>query len=170
MRRLHKLRRLHRLAIGVAMTMGSTAMAAELGQQYDSYRDMHERTSYGGLFFNEGAIRVEQSRSLKRFKAITGSGTLNLPPQNGYCFVFNHYNPDGNSKSHTYKWKITKWRGSEPDKPEEDDRPYTPAADVWAAKLPDLCVDGIQGVTKVAIELTSDDGKYFDWNISFDIK
>jgi hypothetical protein len=166
------MRPLHRLALGGIMTlMASGAMAAELGQHYDSYRDMHEKTQYGSLFFNEGAIRVEQSRVLKRFIAITGDGELNLPSQQGYCFVFNHYDsPNGNSVTHTYRAKISKWFNDGTQTDQLIPRTYKPASENWSSDLPDICVNGIRRVTKVAIAFSSDDEKYFDWNISFAVK
>ncbi len=166
------MRRVHRVTLGGVMTLvASGAMAAEMGQRYDSYRDMHEKTQYGSLFFNEGAIRHEQSQSLKRFVTITGDGELdNLPRQEGYCFVFNHYDPNKSSVSHTYQGKISKWFKDGRHTVQVVKSTYTPASQDWSSDLPDLCVDGITKVTKVAITFSSDDNSYFDWNISFAIK
>jgi len=53
------MRPLLRLALGGAMTwIASDAMAAELGQHYDSYRDMHTKTQYVSIFFNEGVSNI----------------------------------------------------------------------------------------------------------------
>ena len=167
------MRPLLRLALGGAMTwIASDAMAAELGQHYDSYRDMHTRTQYGSIFFNESAIRKEDSRKLKRFVAISGDGQLNnLPSQQGYCFVFNHYgSPNGSSTSHTYQGKISKWFSDGKHTEQVVKSTYTPASHEWSSDLPDLCVTNIRRATKVEIAFSSDDDSYFDWNIAFAIK
>jgi hypothetical protein len=159
------------LGIGVAL-VAAQAAAAELGQRFDSYLDMHQGTAYGSLFFNEGSIRYQQSRQRKRFVAIRGNGALNLPSQQGYCFVLNHYDsPTGkNNVEIRYRTKIVKWFADGTETEERIERPYTPTTNSVSPNLPDLCVSGIQNVLKVAIEFNSDDGKHFDWSISFAIK
>jgi hypothetical protein len=165
---------LHRLILGGVMTlMASGATAAELGQRYGSYRDMHKQTQYGTLFFNEGAIRSEESRSLKRFVEISGEGELKLPSQKGYCFVLNHYgNSDENSSSHTYHYqgRISKWFEDGEQTEQVVKSTFTPASHDWSSDLPDLCITDIRRVTKVAVAFSSDDGSYFNWNIAFAIK
>ncbi len=164
---------LHRLALSsVMLFVASGATAAELGQHYDNYRDMHEKTQYGSLFFNEGAIRKEDSRRLKRFVEVSGNGELkDLPHQQGYCFVFNHYDsPNGNSKLHTYQGKISKSFQDGRHAEEIVESTYRPASHDWSSDLPDLCVTGIRGVTRVSIAFSSDDGTYFDSTIAFAIR
>ncbi len=166
------MRPLHRLAFSsIVLFVASGATAAELGQHYDNYRDMHEKTQYGSLFFNEGAIRKEDSRRLKRFVEVSGNGELNdLPHQEGYCFVFNHYgSPNGNSKLRAYQGKISKWFQDGRQTEQVVPSTYTPASHDWSSDLPDLCVTAIRNVTKVSIAFSSDDGA-FDSTIAFAIK
>jgi hypothetical protein len=133
---------LHRVILGGVMTlMASGATAAELGQRYDSYRDMHKLTQYGTLFFNEGAIRSEESRALKRFIEISGAGDLKLPSQKGYCFVFNHYaGSNNNFTSHTYQGKISKRFEDGRQTEEVVGSTFTPATHDWSSNLPDFCI------------------------------
>jgi hypothetical protein len=166
------MRPLHSLPLaGVMVFAVSGAMSAELGQHYDSYRDMHEKTQYGTLFFNEGAIRHDQDLSLKRFATVIGDGELILPAQEGYCFVFNHYqSPNGNSTSHKYQGEILKWFKNGRRKRQVVKSTFTPASHDWSPDLPDLCINGIENVTKISIVFSSDDESYFDRSISFALK
>ena len=52
------MRPLHRLAFSsIVLFVASGATAAELGQHYDNYRDMHEKTQYEACSLVEGAIK-----------------------------------------------------------------------------------------------------------------
>ena len=145
--------------------------AAGLGPRYDSYRDLHQATAYGSLFFNEGAIRYRQSRQLKRFVQVTSDGVLDLPPQAGYCFVFNHYDDSpGPIVSHVYRATITKTFADGGAMEEPFAGTFTPTAELVSSDLPDLCISGTHNVTHIAIAFTSDDGTNFDWRISFSPK
>jgi hypothetical protein len=154
----------------LALTWPGAAAAADRGAKYDSYRDMHSGTQYGSLFFNEGSIRLQDSRSRKRFVLITGAGELNLPSQQGYCFVFNHYgSPDGNRASQKYRVKITKLLLDGSSKEQKLERDYAPTNDVVSSVLPDWCIAGTSNASKVSLEFSSDDG-YFDRAISFSVR
>lgn len=147
------------------------AVAAELGKRFDSWRDMHDGTQYGSLFLNEGSIRLQDSRSRKRFVEINGSGELNLSPQEGYCFVFNHYgSSSGNGISQKYRLKISKaftdGRSNTEENLAED---FSPTDNVVSSRLPDWCVGGLLNVSKVSLQFSSDDG-YFNRAISIPIK
>jgi hypothetical protein len=147
------------------------ATAADLGLRFDSYRDMHAQTPYGSLFFNQGAIRHRDDLSFKRFVVINGNGALDsLPSQQGYCFVFNHFDsPDGNSKVRTYRAKISKLYSDGTSNDEVVQNTFKPASEDWTSGPPDVCVSSIGDVTKVAITFSSDDGS-FNRNISFPVK
>jgi hypothetical protein len=163
---------LSRTALCVGVTISATnALAADLGQKYTSYLDMHRETSYGSLFFNEGSIRESDSRQRKRFVAIRGSGDINLPPQQGYCFVFNHYGRDQKSEaSFQYRAKITKEFKDGRRTEQLVSRSFAPTDDPVSSILPDLCVSGINNVSKVSIDFSSDDGDSFNWTVSFAVK
>jgi hypothetical protein len=125
-------------------------MAADRGAKFDSYRDMHSGTQYGSLFFNDGSIRLQDSRSRKRFVVITGAGELNLPSQEGYCFVFNHYDsPNGNGINQKYRLKITKLFTDGRNTEQKLERDYAPTKDVVSSTLPDWCIAGTSNVSKV---------------------
>lgn len=165
------MRLLHSLALILMAFASNSARSAELGQHYDSYRDMHEQTGYGSLFFNQGAIRHTDNLSLKRFVAIIGDGELTLPSQDGYCFVFNHYqSPNGNSASHKYQGKISKWFKDRRRTIQIIRNTFTPASQSWSSDLPDLCFTGIDNVARISIEFSSDDDSYFNRNVSFSLK
>ena len=145
-------------------------MAAERGDRFDSYRDMHVGTQYGSLFFNEGSIRLLDSRSRKRFVEITGAGELKLPSQEGYCFVFNHYDsPNGNGVNQKYRVKISKVFTDGRNTEQNLVGDYVPTDNVVSSQLPDWCIAGILNVSKVSLEFSSDDG-YFSRAISISIK
>ncbi len=167
------MRRLHSIVFcsGIVVT-ATQAFAAEPGRRFDSYLDLHRETAYGSLFFNEGSIRYRDSRQKKRFVAIKGSGDLNLPSQQGYCFVLNHYDsPSGkNDVTLQYRAKILKWLSDGRQTEERVAESYVPTTNPVSPRLPDLCVSGIRNVSKVSIEFSSDDGNDFDWNISFAVK
>jgi hypothetical protein len=150
---------------------GDPAMAAELGQAFDSYRDLHRDTQYGALFFNEGSIRTVESRSKKRFKEIVGAGELKLPQQEGYCFVVNHYGSpnDTTGINQKYRAKLSKLLSDGRTTTETIERIFAPTNDLAASKLPDFCVAGIANATKVTVDLSSDDG-LFDRTISFSVQ
>jgi hypothetical protein len=147
------------------------AFAAELGQKYTSYLDMHKETAYGSLFFNEGAIRERDSKNRKRFAAIKASGDLDLPSQQGYCFAFNHFGRDEpTTATFQYRAKITKEFKDGRKTEQTISRPYSPTDDAVSPNLPDLCVSGLNNVSKVSTDFSSDDGDSFTWAISFAIK
>ena len=161
--------------VGLALLMAGTAapsLAAPLGKRYTSYVSMHRSTDYGSLFLNEGSVRIEHSRKRKRFLTVTDSGDVAMPRQTGYCFLFNHYDsPDGNDTTkRTYRAKIKKQFANGTEAVDSFEGSFIPTKKLWSSDAPDLCVRGIRGVSKVAIEFTSDDGKYFEWNISFATK
>ena len=143
--------------------------AAGLGDKYTSYVSMHRDTDYGSLFLNEGSVRIEESRARKHFAAIKGSGEIILPANRGYCFVFNHYDsPSGNdTKSVKYRAKIEKRFSDGTTTVEPFESSYVPTKKVWSSNLPDLCLRGLRDVTNISIEFSSDDGRAFNWNISF---
>jgi hypothetical protein len=161
-----------RTALGGGLAILATqAFAAELGQKYTSYLDMHKETAYGSLFFNEGSIRERDSKTRKRFAAIKGSGDLDLPSQQGYCFVFNHYGRgETTTATFQYRAKITKEFKDGRKTEQTISRPYSPTDDAVSPNLPDLCVSGLNNVSKVTIDFSSDDGENFSWTISFAIK
>jgi hypothetical protein len=159
------------LLVVLAAVTPSVSAAAELGQKYDSYRDLHDQTQYGTLFLNEGAIRLQENRWKKRFVVINGAGEINLPSQQGYCFVFNHYGaPNGVGNSQTYRLKISKVF-SDGRAPTEQTlaQDFTPTDSVVSSNLPDWCVAGTLSVSKVSLEFSSDDG-YFNRKLSFAVK
>jgi len=154
----------------VVLASSSGAMAAERSDKFDSYRDMHAGTQYGSLFLNDGSIRLLDSRSRKRFVKITGAGELNLPSQEGYCFVFNHYgSSSGTGVNQKYRVKISKVFTDGRNTEEKLVGDYAPTDNVVSSKLPDWCIAGILNVSKVSLEFSSDDG-YFDRTISISIK
>ncbi|AXK79528.1 hypothetical protein DW352_02735 [Pseudolabrys taiwanensis] len=146
-------------------------IAAELGRSFDSYRDLHRDTQYGSVLFNEGSIRLRESRSKKRFREIVGSGEIRLPSQEGYCFVINHYDsPNGkNGSDQKYRAKISKEFADGRTTEEPLERTFSPTDELVSANLPDLCVAGIVNASKVTIAFSSDDG-YFDRTIFFSLK
>jgi hypothetical protein len=154
----------------ISLASSASAVAAERGDKFDSYRDMHSATQYGSLFLNEGSIRYQDSRSRKRFVKITGVGELNLPSQEGYCFVFNHYDsPNGNGVNQKYRLKISKLFADGKNTEQKLERDYAPTDDVVSSNLPDWCIAGTTNVSKVSLEFSSDDG-YFNRAISFVIR
>ena len=159
------------LAVSISIATVSCCVAAELGDKFDSYRDLHEQTQYGTLFFNATAIRPQDNRWKKRFAKISGVGELSLPSQEGYCFVFNHYGaPTAVSGSQGYRLKIsrvfTDGRAPAEQMLAQD---FTPTDSVVSPNLPDWCVAGTLNVSKMSLEFSSDDG-YFNRMISFPIK
>ncbi|PIT03305.1 hypothetical protein TSA1_22975 [Bradyrhizobium nitroreducens] len=161
--------RLVRLSAILLLGFGCEPLyAAQLGASYDSYRDMHRDTAYGSLFFNATAIRHADNLAKKRFRAVTASGDIELPSQQGYCFVFNHYGrPTLDGKSHSYRAKITKLMIDGTNRLETVEQAFDPTDDLSSTSPPDLCIAGIRNVSKVTIEFTSDDNNYFDWQITF---
>jgi hypothetical protein len=154
----------------LVVTSSSSAVAAELGSKFDSYRDLHGNTQYGSLFFNTGSIRLADSRSRKRFVEITGAGELNLPSQEGYCFVFNHYgSPSGTGVNQKYSIKISKVFTDGRQTEQKLAQDYAPTDDVVSSRLPDWCIAGVSSVSKISLEFTSDDG-YFNRTIAVSIK
>lgn len=160
-----------KLWIGGAVALlafGGAGDAAELGARYTSYRDLHQETQYGSLFLNEGSIRYRDSRQRKRFVLITGDGALKLPVQQGYCFVFNHYDsPTGNDVPHIYRAVIRKSFSDGRETEDSLERTFSPTSSVVSADLPDLCISGTNNVARIDLEFSSDDGSNFDWKISF---
>ncbi len=155
----------------IAAAKSSVVVAAELGDKFDSYRDLHEQTQYGTLFFNATAIRTQESRWKKRFVKINGAGELSLPSQEGYCFVFNHYGaPNGVDDSQKYRLKISRVF-TDGRSPTEQllAQDFTPTDSAISSNLPDWCVSGTLNVSKVSLEFSSDDG-YFNRALSFSIK
>jgi hypothetical protein len=166
------MRRKHKIVciLFVVLASSGDAIAAERGDKFDSYRDMHADTQYGSLFFNEGSIRLLDSRSRKRFVKITGAGELSLPSQEGYCFVFNHYgSSSGTGVNQKYRLKISKVFADGRNKEEKLVGDYAPTDNVVSSRLPDWCIAGLLNVSKVSLEFSSDDG-YFDRTISMSIK
>lgn len=162
-----------RLAPVVAITITTVgcAIAAELGDKFDSYRDLHEQTQYGTLFFNATAIRTQDSRWKKRFVKINGAGELSLPSQEGYCFVFNHYGaPNGVEDSQKYRLTISRvFTDGRAPMVQMLTQDFTPTDSVVSSNLPDWCISGTLNVSKVSLEFSSDDG-YFNRTISFHVK
>ena len=159
------------LAAAFVVASAAVGSAADLGTRCNSYRDMHEATPYGSLFFNVGAIRNRQNRELKRFAQITENGPVKLPSQGGYCFVFNHYDsPSGNDVKHIYRATITKTFSDGRTTEEPFEGKFTPTSRIISPDLPDLCISGTNGVVEIAIAFSSSDGTHFDWNISFSLK
>ncbi len=126
-------------------------------------------TAYGSLFFNETAIRRADNRIKKRFKAVTGNGDIDLPAQQGYCFVFNHYGRanESDNVSHVYRAKISKAFIDGRSTIELFEESFVPTDELTSSNVPDVCVAGIRNVSKVTIDFGSDDGEAFDWHISF---
>jgi hypothetical protein len=164
------MRRAKALAVCVLALGCPAASAASFGESFDSYRDLHKKTAYGSLFFNEGAIRQQDNQSLKRFKMITGTGDIDLPRQQGYCFVLNHYGrPNGTDKrSRLYRAKITKeFQGGKPTTVEMFEKAFSPTDELASPNLPSVCISGTRNVSKVTIDFRSDDGDMFDTQIGF---
>lgn len=158
-------------ALVVAVATSGISAAAELGAKYDSYRDLHDQTQYGTLFLNESAIRLQENRWKKRFVVINGTGEINLPSQQGYCFVFNHYGaPSGVAASQTYSLKISKaFSDGRAPTVQTVRQDFTPTDSVVSSYLPDWCVTGTLNVSKISLEFGSDDG-YFNRTLSFAVK
>ena len=147
-----------------------TALGSAHAVDYTTYRDLHQETQYGSLFFNEGAIRYRDNRRLKRFNRIVADGHIDLPKQGGYCFVFNHYDsPGGNDVPRIYRAVITKSFSDGRQTEEPFEGRFTPTSSVVSPDLPDLCISGTNNVTTVSVVFSSDDGTNFDWRISFDL-
>ena len=156
------------VAILISASACSDALAAGLGASFDSFRDIHRDTAYGSLFFNETAIRHSENLVKKRFRAVSGNGELDLPAQQGYCFVLNHYGrPTVDGKVRTYRAKISKILTDGRTTTELVEQSFYPTDDLESSNVPDLCVAGVRNASKVAIDFTSDDQDYFDWHISF---
>jgi hypothetical protein len=144
----------------MACSMGS-AHAAQLGQYYDSYRDLHRDTQYGSIFFNEGAIRKEESRSRKRFHEILGTGTLDLPKQEGYCFVFNHYgSSDSEDKQGNYRVSISWLFPGGKSFSQTIDLHFTPTSDVVSSALPDFCISRLVDAIRVKLQVRSNHAEF----------
>jgi len=158
------------LACCIAVLCASPCLSAELGNQFDSYRDLHSQTAYGSLFFNRGAINYHQNRSRKNFIAIKGSGMLDLPQQQGYCFVFNHYtdDPDRQGKTGiTYTATISKTFSDGRRTVEKVPRQFDPADWVTSPNLPDHCISGLNMVTQVDVAFAADADDAFNWSVWF---
>jgi len=159
-----------RAMLAAATVIGLTmpGYTASLGPQYGSYRDMRRNSEYGDLFFNRDATRQSESRVLRRFVKVSGSGALELPRQRGYCFVFNHYDrPNGNDKRVKYFAKIEKTFADGSKTNETVEGGFTPTPTIWSTEPPDACIRGLRDVKSVSIEFGSDDGKAFNWQIEF---
>lgn len=146
--------------------LAQSALAA-LGDQYDSYYDLHTKTAYGAVFFNKDAIRYEESRTQKRFIEITENGAIALPKQRGYCFVFNHYRPELEGKEIRYTIQITKKFSDGKVTTEPLDRIFSITSNTVSSSLPDVCVSGIQNVVDITIATTSNYGSDLDWKFTF---
>jgi len=151
--------------VALAIIGSSSAVAAELGKQFDDYTEMHTKTDYGALFFSDDADE-------HRFIQIDGDGELKLPSQTRYCFVLNHYSKERGFRNivRTYRAQTTKWHKTAPTTTESFHKPYIPTADEESEAITDYCIEGIQDVVKIAIEFGSNDGSSFRHNISFDLR
>lgn len=144
----------------------SPSVAARLGNEYDSYRNLHRETDYGSLFINIGHFRTEDSRRNKDFREIVDDGALELPEQRGYCFVINHYgSPNGAPRDHYYSIRIEKTLRNGQVTNETKRSAYKTTNYVLARKLPDLCISGLWNVVKLRVSFSSTDGDYFDRSI-----
>lgn len=154
------MRRRLSLSICAFILVAPNCYAGSLADRYNTFRDLHQKTAYWTLFFNHDAIRYTQSRSYKRFQLIVGDGEIDLPSQQGYCFVFNHYTDDPATvgKSRTYRAEIQKLFGSGSKTLEIVPRNFSPTDDNFSENLPDLCVSSLYGVTTMSIRFTIDDG------------
>jgi hypothetical protein len=147
------------------------ASAAGLGSSFDNYRDLHEKTAYWSLFFNETAIRYRDSRMRMRFRMVDGEGSLELPAQQGYCFVLNHYTDDPDLVATDRKYraeirKISKDGAVFNDKPLE--RPFSPTDDRFSANMPDICLSSTFNIATIELKFISDGTP--DRSIAFSIK
>ena len=142
------------------VALSTSCLAGSLGDKFDSYRDLHERTAYWSLFFNEGAIRYRDSRNRKRFQAVVGGGHIELPQQQGFCFVFNHYTDDPGliRTNRKYRAEIEKLFNDGSKRVEVVERPFSPTDDVYSSNLPDVCVSAFYNVTSASIKFSTDDG------------
>ena len=159
------------LALVALMVSTAQGIAAGLGDQFTTYRDLHGGTSYGSLFFNATAVRYSDSQWKKRFQLVTGSGDLQLPSQQGYCFVLNHYTDDLSlvGKSKKYLIAIQKTFVDRTKKKESIEVAFSPTDDVYSSSLPCFCMSALFGVSDVSFTLRSNDGG-FERRISFQLK
>jgi len=164
-----------KLFLAALITFASVCvgLAATLGpDRFDSHRDLRLNSTYGTLFFNEGAIRThgfKGSRQLKRFVRITGTGTINLPKQDGYCFLLNHFVGHYElALPHKYFVKIVKIYSDNTRTEEKVSRSFTQASHLSESVPPDICINRIRGVRTLELTFGSTDGREFDWFIKFD--
>ncbi|MGA2893042.1 MAG: hypothetical protein ABSE22_09240 [Xanthobacteraceae bacterium] len=149
----------------VAIVCAPSAIAAELGKEFDSYTNMHTQSHYGSLFFSD-------EPPYKGFVSIDGDGDLKLPSQSHYCFILNHYSKQKGfeNRLRTYRAITTKWYDGTNSKTERFHQQYIPTADERSVDVTDYCIYGTQNVVKIDIEFGSDDGQSFKHNISFNLK
>jgi hypothetical protein len=134
----------------------SRAEAAELGSRFDSRDGMHRNTPYGALFFNEGATHKVQNRSVRNYVMVEGEGDLALPRQAGYCFLFNHRLLGGHNLLRTYRAAIIKWKTDSRQPVDSAGGSFVRNGDNPSNIPPDICISGLQDVTRVEIEFSFD--------------
>lgn len=151
--------------------VASDAHSAALSTKYGSYRDLHRDTAYGSLFFNAGAATSADNAWRKRFTMIVGDGSLNLPSQIGYCFVFNHYgSTNGDNQQWTYSGTIHKhFTDGRDDTDQVVPGTFTSTNSVISSSFPSLCINGgLNNVDQVSVSFTSTEpGQPFQRTISF---
>jgi hypothetical protein len=158
-------------ALSLLVVSTLDASAAGLGGSYDNYRDLHEKTAYWSLFFNETAIRYRDSRMRMRFRMVEGEGSLDLPAQQGYCFVINHYTDDPDLVAADKKYRVeirkTARDGSVVnEKPLE--RSFSPTDDRFSVNMPDICLSSTFNIATIELKFTSDGSP--DRSIAFNLK
>ena len=153
------------------LTLGaSQACAAGLGGKFSPLEAMHQ-TPYGSLFFIEDTANDFAIRRGAIFVLIQGDGNLRLPTQSqGYCFAFNHYTITDRSKlSKTYRARIRKTLANGKIKSENFSAEFIPTPIITSPAVPNLCINGVSGVTLIQIEFNSEAGPAFSRTIAFSL-
>ena len=156
--------------VGGLLITASTALAADLGTRFDSFEGMHS-TAFGSLFFVEGVAHDWDIASQPHFVIIQGDGRVSLPVQSGgYCFAFNHYTATPNpAVSRTYRALIGKTLLNGRRTRENFSGEYIPTPDVTSSAVPTLCINGIAGISAIALQFGSEGTSSFNRTISFEL-
>ena len=100
-----------------------------------------------------------------------GDGSLDLPQQNGYCFVLNHYNLElaFQNKFRPYEGVIRKY-DDQGHLLNSDDvaRRIIPTANQDSVEVASVCMDGLAGASKISIAFSMYNAS--DRTISFGVK
>jgi hypothetical protein len=158
-------------AIFLASFVSCIAITREsLAQEtYNSRIDFHQKTGYGTLAFDRGALDSKGIDNIKDF-VIVHDGTNHFPQQGAYCFVLNHYSSPNPPQVYTYTFTTT-WRLSDQKSidPIHFAQQYTPTTDPSASQFPSYCIRDLSGAVQTDVQTDSTEGPEFTHTFSFQV-